>query len=262
MTGNKSQVSKGKLKNPLSSSRVFRLDRQVALSDAEPSGRLRLDACARYLQDVAAFDAIDANISDLGNWVLRQNSIQVSSFPTYGQWVRAETYLTGSGRAWIERSSTISDLDSGKTLVTANAIWVLTHNESGSPISVPQELFDIYGPMASVYKVSARGAPRPELPVDCTSLEWQIRFSDQDILSHLNNAVYFEPLEEVLNKAGIVLPLFQLIESQVTYRESITYGDPLAVFYRIKRASEHVGISIYFVTNNLVRANIDLHGWH
>ena len=39
--------------------RVFRSGRRVRLSDADPTGRLRLDACARYLQDVGNDDTAD-----------------------------------------------------------------------------------------------------------------------------------------------------------------------------------------------------------
>ena len=46
----------------------------MRLGDVDPSGRLRLDAIARYLQDVASDDAADAGL-DTG-WVARRTLIE------------------------------------------------------------------------------------------------------------------------------------------------------------------------------------------
>jgi len=40
--------------------RRFGADRPIRLSDADAAGRLRHDAIARYLQDIAADDVLDA----------------------------------------------------------------------------------------------------------------------------------------------------------------------------------------------------------
>ena len=39
---------------------MYQASRRVRLGDASPRGRLRLDACARYLQDIANDDSRDA----------------------------------------------------------------------------------------------------------------------------------------------------------------------------------------------------------
>ena len=43
-----------------SAGRTFTGERIVRLGDVSPAGRLRLDAVARYLQDIATDDAVDA----------------------------------------------------------------------------------------------------------------------------------------------------------------------------------------------------------
>jgi hypothetical protein len=60
--------------------RQFTTRRRVRLGDATPKGRLRLDAVARYLQDVANDDTRDADWSDPHWWVVRRTVIDVHEF--------------------------------------------------------------------------------------------------------------------------------------------------------------------------------------
>ena len=58
--------------------RVFAVGRRVRLGDVSPKGRLRLDATARYLQDIANDDAVDGDYSDIVAFRLpRKNSKEV-----------------------------------------------------------------------------------------------------------------------------------------------------------------------------------------
>lgn len=243
---------------PLESSRQFQFSRQVALSDTDPTGRLRFDAAARYIQDVAAFDALDADISEIGNWVLKQNNFEILSFPTYGQKLTCKTYLTGSGRAWVERTSVISDKDTGKELIVARALWVLTNLKSGSPISVPESVYHIYGPLATQHKVQIRNGKRPELPPVKNKLSWQIRFSDQDVLAHLNNATYLETVEEIFYQNDLEINLRSQSTCQVTYRESTACNDPAEVFYLLEQAQNEIRLDVFFAKDNLVRTDIQI----
>lgn len=244
------------LLDPLESSRQFTFERIVALSDTDPTGRLRLDACARYLQDVAAFDAIDANIGHFGNWVLRHNEVHIAQFPIYGQKITSTTYLTGSGRAWIERTSKLIDTNSARELVGARALWVLTGAETKSPITIPKELFEKYGPLATHHKVSVRDGRRPELPPTTSILDWKTRFSDQDILRHLNNAVYLEPVEEILHLHKIELPSRSRATLDATYRESTTIDDPSDIHYSIVEVAGRVEVAVYFAKGTHIRAQL------
>ncbi len=246
------------IREPLTTSRQFQLNRRVALSDTDPSGRLRIDACARYLQDVAAFDAIDADISEMGNWVLRENNILVSALPVYGQAINSKTYLTGSGRAWVERTSVITDLESGTRLIAAKAIWVLTRSSSGAPISVPEILYEIYGPLALQHKISIRSAKKQSVPHEASPIDWQIRYSDQDILHHLNNATYLEVLEEVMHQRKITISSDQPMTCKVTYRESTSYEDQFQAYYRSTEDDETSTVTIYFAKEDIVRTSIEL----
>ena len=60
--------------------RVFTHRDRVTLADVSPSGRARLDALARWLQDAAYDDALDSGL-DGGAWIVRRLALRVRALP-------------------------------------------------------------------------------------------------------------------------------------------------------------------------------------
>ncbi len=54
------------------SGRIFATSRLVRMTDVTPSGRLRLDAIARYLQEAAEDDVTDSGWDEPCDWLLRR----------------------------------------------------------------------------------------------------------------------------------------------------------------------------------------------
>src|SRR5581483_11017768 len=102
--------------------RVFRETRRASLGDCAPSGRMRLDAIARWLQDVAYNDVDDAGVADHAVWVVRRARLQIATFPRFGDRVELATFCSGVGRAWAERRTSIAR--DGVSAVEAVALWV------------------------------------------------------------------------------------------------------------------------------------------
>ena len=80
-----------------SSGRVFDGARRVRLADVSPAGRLRLDAAARFLQDLSADDTADAALPDAEAWVVRKTVIEVAAFPRYLEPLELATWCSGTG---------------------------------------------------------------------------------------------------------------------------------------------------------------------
>ena len=95
---------------PTGAGRSYTARRRVRLGDATPNGRLRLDAVARYLQDVANDDGRDADWSDPHWWVVRRTVIDVRTFPVYLQEVDLTTWCGGVGSHWAERRTRITSM--------------------------------------------------------------------------------------------------------------------------------------------------------
>ena len=82
------------------SGRTFEQSVRPGLADAAPSGRVRLDALARWLQDVAYADVDDAELIEAAVWVVRRLRLVVASFPRFGETVSMSTFCSGLGRMW------------------------------------------------------------------------------------------------------------------------------------------------------------------
>ena len=82
---------------------MFEGVRRVRLGDVGPHGRLRLDAVARYLQDLSADDTADSALEDAQAWVVRKTVIEVRRSPRYLEPLRLATWCSGTGSHWAER---------------------------------------------------------------------------------------------------------------------------------------------------------------
>jgi acyl-ACP thioesterase len=178
------------------------LAQKVRLGDVTPRRRLRLDALARYLQDVAADDGDDARLPAGAGWVLRRIDLDVVRLPALGEELTLETRATGigPGARWAERTTTVAD-ERGAVVVTSRAVWVFVDLASLSPRALPPEFFDVYGDDVRARRVTARlTLPRPDAAAPRAT--WPLRRTDVDVYGHVNNAAYWEAVEEWLGGPG------------------------------------------------------------
>lgn len=191
---------------PTGRGRSFRTVRRVRLGDASPHGRLRLDALARYLHDVANDDSRDAAWSDPHWWVVRRTVVDVRDFPVYLQEIALTTWCGGTGSHWAERRTRIESLN-GAVLADAASLWVHVDSGTLAPSRVPDDVAGVLAESSDGRKVNARlllgrdDASTAGMVDDAGTFDWPLRFADFDVVGHLNNAAYWEALEEVL--AGV-----------------------------------------------------------
>jgi acyl-ACP thioesterase len=197
--------------------RLFHGERLVRLGDCSPGGRMRLDAVARYLQDVSDDDTRDAGLAQM-TWVVRRTVIDVDEFPTYLSPVRFSTWCSGIGSRWAERRVDVTSGDGG--VVRSATLWVHLDAETQRPLAPPLEFAAVFDEAAAGRSVSSRlalGGP----PTDINFAPWPLRVADFDVMNHVNNAVAFELVEEVLSvRRDLRAPL----RVEVEYRLPIERG--------------------------------------
>ena len=182
--------------------RVFCIHRRPQLADCAPSGRIRLDALARWMQDIAFADVEDVGLERVAIWVLRRSRIRVARFPVFGEHCEVRTFCSGIGRMWAERRTTVAlaGEEGGAALVDAVALWVHLDPDRRLPSPVTPAELAVYATAAGSRKVPARlRHPRP-VQVEAES-RWHFRHTEADIADHINNAAYWEPLEDELLRA-------------------------------------------------------------
>ena len=95
------------LVGPVAGGRLHEDRFQGGLGDVAPSGRVRLDTIARWVQDVAYADLEASGLADRAAWVVRRTRLKVERFPVFREAVTATTFASGFGRMWAERRTTL-----------------------------------------------------------------------------------------------------------------------------------------------------------
>lgn len=204
--------------------RIFHAHRRVRLGDCSPSGRVRLDACARFLQDIANDDSRDAGSPNPTAWVARRTVIRVDRFAQYLDMVALSTWCSGLGPRWAERrysmASVQDDDASGSATrgrsgrIEANTLWVHIDMVTMKPVPVPADFAGQFATAANGRQVKARlylplRPPGGEMRVT----QWPVRFADFDVLGHVNNSIYWAMVEEhVAGQSGSDSPLIVTVE--------------------------------------------------
>jgi acyl-ACP thioesterase len=170
--------------------------RRVRLGDVTTSGRLRLDALARYLQDVATDDVLEEGLT--GPWVLRRVALEVKQFPRYHDDVELTTFCSGIGPRVAERRTTVR-IDGGIALEVL-AIWVYV-DARGRPAPIDPAFLGLYATSTEGRRVTGRLRHDPP-PRSATSRSWPLRATDIDVLGHANNAVAWAAAEDALAEAA------------------------------------------------------------
>lgn len=199
-------------------SRRYRSRRRISLSDTDASGRLRLDALARYLQDVASEDWLDAGFDhDSHVWVVRRTELAVEERFLPEDELEVETWCSGVAPSAASRRYSIRGAGGGR--VEAESIWIhLDHDLR--PKRLDGRFVDVYGTSAA----GRRASTRLGLPTRATgtSRPWSFRRTDVDRLGHVNNAAYWAPAEEAWHGR-----LDGTVAAVLEYRQPIDLDDPV-----------------------------------
>lgn len=182
------------------SGRVVETNRRVRLGDVAPSGRARLDAIARYLQDIARDDSSQTDLENAMGWVVRRTLIEVHRAPTLEEWLDLATWCSGHGGRWAERRTEIRGERGAE--VDSVTLWVHVDPATGRPMRLGERFFAIWGEAAGGRRVSARTALDPVPAPGSSTRTWPLRVSDLDVLGHMNNAAHWAAVEDAIGAAG------------------------------------------------------------
>lgn len=200
--------------------RTYSSVRRVRLSDMDATGRLRLDSVARFLQDVAIED-VDETGWGLPEhlWFIRSIRVDVlAPFLDDGE-VELVTWCSGVGPVAAGRRWSLSGDRGGR--IEVDSVWIHL-----GPDERPARLdgFGIYAEATGGRRVSTK-LVLPDPPLDAGRTRWPVRVTDLDRHGHVNNAVYWQAVEERLIRRGPdpSQPLRALLE----YREPTDVDDDL-----------------------------------
>jgi acyl-ACP thioesterase len=177
--------------------RVFSEPARPTLADCAPTGRVRLDALARWAQDVAYNDSLHAGMARRAVWVVRRTRMRVGRFPRLGEQFVVATFCSALGRMWAERRTSITRAGEAAGAVELVSLWVHLDPVSGRPTKLSEDEIATWGESTAGRTVTARlHHPHPDGVQD--GFPWWFRGTELDLARHVNNAAYLTPLEEEL----------------------------------------------------------------
>ncbi len=228
--------------------RVYRSRRRIRLSDTTAAGRLRLDAAARYAQDIASDDVDDAGIDDGGRvWVVRRAAFDVVVPFGEDRFADVATWSGGLGPRWAGRRTTIAGDGGGR--IEGETLWAYIDRETQRLARLPEAYSAVYGASPPA------PSPRLELPRDpaagAARRPWPLRISDVDILGHVNNAVHWAAVEALLAEAG---GADRRLRAMVEYRDALDVEDPVEL--AVEQGAGRV--RAWFVTRDTVAAALQV----
>ena len=226
--------------------RVFTTARVVRGTDVTPLGRLRFDALARYLQDAAEDDLADAGWDEPYDWLLRRCEVAVCGYPGRGEQVGLRTFCSATGPRWAERTTTLTG--PGGDLIQARAVWVAITRADGRPGPLGATFHRLYGPSAGGRQVSAR-LSHPAPPRARAGQPWPLRAADIDPAGHVNNAIHWAVVEDVLTGAAGAPAA-----AEMEYHRPIMPGQEPHVV--TSHAHDHVGIWLLDGKHRLASARL------
>jgi acyl-ACP thioesterase len=125
--------------------------------------------------------------------VVRRARVDVTLLPELGERVSLRTWCSGVGQRTAERRTTLAG-DRGAA-IEAVAVWAHLDPDTGAPARLGERFAEVYGPSAGAHRPDHRLRHRAP-PPDADAMPWTFRAADVDVAGHVNNAVYWEALEE------------------------------------------------------------------
>ena len=213
----------------------FCLNHTVRYDECNCDGVLTPVAFLRYMQDIASRDAEDSQLVGEGYWIIKRTKMSfASSIPLHAS-LELKTFGIGFSRITAMRGyeARKAHADHDEPLASAQTLWVYV-NSSGRPVRLPERTAEIWMPDGVL-------APPPDQPFPVfpehrpvTTLA-AVKFSEIDLMQHLNNASVVEILDnagwEALtsNEITPANARFTIRDYDIEYGDSPRFGEHLEI---------------------------------
>jgi acyl-ACP thioesterase len=225
------------------SGRTFRTRYRIRLSDMDATGRLRLDAIARFLQDAATDDVEETGWGAPEHlWVIRAVRIDVLEPLVEDRAVDVVTWgssfsALAAGRRW----SLLGDAGGS---IEVDSTWI--HLDRDARPARIGEGFDDYAAAAGGRLAATRLTLSP--PSNGPRVPWPLRSTDVDLMGHVNNAAYWTAIEHRLSQRGV--DLRRQLSARLDYRHPIDLGEAV----ELEEEADGGGYAVAFAVGAVVKA--------
>jgi acyl-ACP thioesterase len=226
-----------------SAGRTYAGRRRVRLADMDESGRVRLDAVARFLQDVAIDDVQETGWGTPDHlWFVRRIRVEVRVPFLDDREMGLVTWCSGLAAIAAGRRWSLEGDRGGR--IEVDSVWIHLGRDQ-RPARI--ESFGVYAEATGGRPVSTR-LELPAPPDDAPRAPWALRSTDVDLHGHVNNAVYWQAVEDAIRAARV--------DARAPLAVELDYRDPIDLADTVELATAVTGgrVSLGFCVGNAVRA--------
>ncbi len=203
---------------------------QIRSYECDRFGLLRILTLMNILQDAADLSAttlgfgFDFCIENKLAWVGTNYHIQVFKLPQVHDIISVQTWPSGENKFMALRDFAVLD-KTGDTIIKATSQWLLIDFAKKRPVSLNNYLPNYM--YIDEHVISPLFSKLPDLDHYTLSKEFEARFDDIDLNSHVNNAIY--PLWAVETLPEKFHEQYFPQEIEITFKKECLLGEKVEV---------------------------------
>jgi acyl-ACP thioesterase len=206
---------------------VFERQWPLRVADIDRCGRLRLDAAARHIQDIAQDQLRESGFEAVHPlWVVRRTMIDVIEPIQFPDMLRLRRWCSATSTRWCEKRVRIEGRRGG--LIESEAFWININPDTLTPSRIIDDFLDHLRRTTDVDRLRWTAYLKAGPREDATEIhEFPVRVSDIDLLNHVNNSVYWSAVEDHLFTAPELLDAPARIT--IEHEAPVALGDKLEI---------------------------------
>ncbi|MGV3026639.1 acyl-[acyl-carrier-protein] thioesterase [Clostridium thermobutyricum] len=229
----------------------FTKDYEVLYRDVDYKLRCKIASLVYFLCDVgnahaeSVGDTINYQLEHGAGWVFYKYDIKIHKYPNYRDKLSVVTIPAGFKKFYALRDYLIKNQD-GEVLVEATALFFLINIERRRPMRILPEHYKMYGEDGDLEK--AKEMEKIEkMEEEQFSKEFQIRYSDIDSNTHVNNVKYVEWALESVPKD--IIKEFDLKRIKIVFEKEVSYGNSIHVGVQVKEEEDGTKKTLHKIYN-------------
>ncbi|GGK50109.1 acyl-[acyl-carrier-protein] thioesterase [Nocardia camponoti] len=170
----------------------------VRAGDVDPYHRLRLDAIARYLTDIAFDEARASGLYDSDpTWIVRRTVIDVHRPVVWPDEVQLHRWCSAMSTRWTNMRTRITSPGGG--LIETEGFWINLSELSNLPARISDDGLAYLARTTNEHRLRWRPYLTDPAPRESdTDLPFPVRATDIDQYNHVDSACYWQAVEQFL----------------------------------------------------------------
>ncbi len=178
---------------------VFDREWPLRVADIDATGRLRLDAACRHIQDIGQDQLRELGFQEIHPlWIVRRTMVDLIRPIEFQDMLRMRRWCSGTSNRWCEMRVRVDGRKGG--LIESEAFWININRDTQMPSRIADDFLEGLHRTTDVGRLRWKAYLKPG-PRDTAHQirEFPVRFTDIDLFDHMNNSVYWSVVEDYLS---------------------------------------------------------------